>query len=797
MVTAERAADVLLRDAAPEARDATRALAEETAGPAAAFTALAHALLAVGESPSLLGLLKLSGSRAALLEDAYLRAGASETEMAAARTWLRGFERRLDAQSRTGRWQGLASAPGKTADRLHYFLWLAARGWGEGEDDAAAASALIPFCHRSLRAARRRRNKANKARGRAADKLPYRMAVFVQHFPRERLSGVRVAGGVLYKRDVRAAVETYYNSPKGFEEKDTLDEYVKQLTAALFPEPDAPRASAAPGGHVHRPGGVRVPEVAPDREVFTADDLDEDGRSVGLLTWQEPPPDDFSHPYESAQYVRFGAWQARHVARASSRWTTREVRVATTNELRRLLPLLDEFVGQDRLADSALLIWLALITGIQLKRLLSMQLLDEAAVTDSLNEAASAGEAPLYLCPERGMLFVMPANDPAAPSRLVDDAVYRRRARLVPVWIGERGRRYAAVALAKRVNPSSHLVFPRSPVRHLPEAQRYYRYWLRRIAVTALGQRNNFTWSKLSASLRPYGVEAGYTPLLSTVVGDNPTRPLRTILHYVAYDAARLLVDHARVVSHFERVAGFEPQGEPAFDVEGSLAPLVEGCFGAAYAPRPGLVARTWAAIAAIAPARGGEEEAERLNALTLRAAFALMASTGVRRQELAPLRRARLDLAARILRVEGKASAYFRESREMPLPELAVAELRAYVEATSGLDLVGSSDALFVYARSDGSVRELEPGTSDELATRLGVQVPFSTQALRNALRTEFHERGAPFEAVNEAFGHVTMEETVTHKLSGSYLPALQREFRDAAEGAALSLLGLRGGGA
>jgi hypothetical protein len=44
----------------------------------------------------------------------------------------------------------------------------------------------------------------------------------------------------------------------------------------------------------------------------------------------------------------------------------------------------------------------------------------------------------------------------------------------------------------------------------------------------------------------------------------------------------------------------------------------------------------------------------------------------------------------------------------------------------------------------------------------------------------------------VNEAFGHVTMEETVTHQLSGSYLPALQREFRDAADLTARALLGV-----
>ena len=70
VVIAERTAEILLRDAAPEARDATRALAEQVAGPDADFATLAHALLAAGEGPSLLGLLKLAAARTALLEDA-------------------------------------------------------------------------------------------------------------------------------------------------------------------------------------------------------------------------------------------------------------------------------------------------------------------------------------------------------------------------------------------------------------------------------------------------------------------------------------------------------------------------------------------------------------------------------------------------------------------------------------------------------------------------------------------------------------------------------------------------------
>lgn len=395
------------------------------------------------------------------------------------------------------------------------------------------------------------------------------------------------------------------------------------------------------------------------------------------------------------------------------------------------------------------------------------------------------------------MLLVTPSPDEAAPSRLVDDAVYRRRARLVPLWIGERGRRYAASALPERVNPGSYLVFPRTPKRHMPKTPRSARYWLEAAANTAFGHRNGFNWSKLTASLRPYAVEAGFTPLLSAIAGDSPTRPLKTILHYVAYDSSQLFADHARAVSHFERVAGGSPAEEPTLSLDGPLASLADGCLGAAYTPRPGLVAKAWKATCARTRTRDDESEYERLDALTLRAAFALMASTGIRRQEVAALRRSRLDLAARVLRVKGKDSAYFREAREVPLPDFAVAELRTYVEATSRLDAVGATDALFICSRAGGGIGELEPGTADELADRLGIgaQVPFAAQSLRNALRTELHERRAPFEAVNEAFGHVTMEETVTHRLSGRCMAALQQAFRDAADGAARSLLGVTGG--
>jgi site-specific recombinase XerD len=105
----------------------------------------------------------------------------------------------------------------------------------------------------------------------------------------------------------------------------------------------------------------------------------------------------------------------------------------------------------------------------------------------------------------------------------------------------------------------------------------------------------------------------------------------------------------------------------------------------------------------------------------------------------------------------------------------------------------VKDSDSLFVEAMRDGSVRALTPESLRRILESSGLSsdVPFSLRTLRHALRTALHEEGAPFESVNEAFGHVTMEETVMHRLSGHRLPDVQRAFRKCAQESARALLG------
>lgn len=81
-----------------------------------------------------------------------------------------------------------------------------------------------------------------------------------------------------------------------------------------------------------------------------------------------------------------------------------------------------------------------------------------------------------------------------------------------------------------------------------------------------------------------------------------------------------------------------------------------------------------------------------------------------------------------------------------------------------------------------------------DQLILELGLEdhIPFCTRTLRHALRTELHERGTSYEAVNEAFGHTVTEGTVMHQLSGGRLGRTQELFRAEAQLAASALLSI-----
>jgi Phage integrase family len=794
----EHATHYLLRNASTVALVATQLLVDAIE-PDPEYRQLAHALLAVGEGSDLRGLLSLDLARRAFLDEACFRTGASGEEAERARAWLtKRFEERLQRESGpTGDWPLLAAQPVQSGDRLVYFLWQATR-LGMGHRKGIAA--LTPLCYRALRSRLRREAQVKKRKGGADEDLPFEMAILVRFYPKERLTEEgKLTTGVVTHVAVREAVRRYYKSPRSrIKNVETRDRYVKQIARTLFGD-DFEKRRFHPGGsplpmHFSAKSALGFDT---HRRVIADEDKDEDSRSIGLLAWQETD-DGFEHPFESAQYVQFGSWRANHEARASWRWTTRERRVVTPNEIIRLTAFLDRIVNYSGNVDAALFIWLALITGLPIKRLMSMRLLDESLPLEALLETArSKGEAPIYLSTARGVILVTPHEELDDHGRLIDEQIYRAKARLVPLWVGVRGLRYISALMRWREGSDSPFVFPRSLRHPRPRTPDYATGRLSGISHRIQSSSDLLTWSKLGASLRPYAVEAGLTPLLSGLAGDHPTRPLGTILHYVAYDSLRLFSDHARAVDYIESVAsGSVGAGKgKGRELDPALIPLVEGCLGSAYVPLEGLVTQAWKAICARTSATPKNDHSRYLNALTLRTAFALMASTGIRLQELSQLRRARLDLVAGLLRVEGKQSAYFREAREIPLPQMAIKELRAYVKHTASLQVVKDSDPLFVEAMRDGSVRALTPDSLRRIVESLGLSadVPFSLRTLRHALRTSLHEQGAPFEAVNEAFGHVTMEETVTHRLSGHRLPDISADSENAHRSQHARCLGVR----
>jgi integrase len=473
--------------------------------------------------------------------------------------------------------------------------------------------------------------------------------------------------------------------------------------------------------------------------------------------------------------------------------------VVTPNELRRLVHLLDRNIQTPVKARGALLLWLALITGLPIKRLLNLRLLRSVEEVESIiqSDVETAEESPIYFCAEGGVLLATPSHDLEMGVRLIPGSAYRPKASLVPMALGGRGQRYAQVTASDRTDRDGKGIFVFSSPYRPAQAMTLddLSGALEKVSRGVCLRQDPITWSKLSKSLRAYSVEAGLTPLLSGITTSCPTRPMVTILHYVAYDAHRFYADHAHAVSYIERIAdrGSGQSPNNGLDMHPRIANVVRGCIGASYVPRRGLVARAWTAICERNALAVVSNQAE-LNAATLRAAFALMVSTGIRQQELFELRRQNLDLDSGLLRIRGKGNAYFREAREVPVAEVAINELRAYFAKTASFVRTEMKDAFFVIANKDRRLERLQGGTIDRLILELGLgeQVPFCTRTLRHALRTELHERGASYEAVNEAFGHTVTEGTLIHQLSGSRLGRTQELFRAEAQLAASALLNI-----
>ena len=798
LLLVDRLTEHLERGVNQDALDATRRLSTAIE-PGQPLAALAHALLALGEqgSRSLQGLVKLDSARKVLLDEACHVVEAAGAVRLNLHEWLRQVETRVGAEARGGTAE-LTRTPERDTDRLHYFLWTATRAHF-GSD--AGVALLLPICYRALRRRLRHANPtaADRGRGResatVADDLPHQLAVFIRCVSPARLDRDQLRAGEVTLGDVRDAVANYRAAGK-IAEDETHERYVRQIAETLDIDWQAREADSA-SFISFDPAAKRAFGFDPHRRVRVEEDVDEDGRRLGLVAWQEADDGGYESPFESTVTVRFGAWYNGASTRATSRWTTRERRVISPNEARRLFRHMDELATKQQGALAALLLWLAFTTGLPIQRLLNLRSIGNKNLRDIPGLMASVPEDfPVFLTIESGTLIATPSLG-VVPTGFVDTRVYRPITSAVPLALGERGMRYATIAAGDRrranITGAPPFVFrrPKQPERamtldDIPD-------FLKAFSPIALphpsADHDSLSWARLRASLRPYAVEAGLTPLSSALASGRATRSMRTILHYVSYAASDFYRDHLRTLNHIESIIS-DASDDRDEGVPTSALDYIPGGLGAAYVPRSGLVAIAWQATCECIAVQATNTP-ERSNAATLRAAFALMVGTGLRAQELGGITRAHLDLEAALLRVTGKPSAYFREAREIALNRFVVEELRRYTE-TAEANNSTTTTMLFAVMRADGSKSELGRGALARLVELLGLRagIPFDLRTLRHALRTELHDLGAPFEIVNEVFGHVTTDETIAHQLSGARVANVNNAFREWTQQAVSRLL-------
>ena len=767
----DRLSSLLLARATPAAVELGRPVAEGVE-PDERLRPLALAMCALGEGVGLRGLLRLASARRLLLAHAVRKCIPNPQDQDPTVEWLERFEARLDAHFRASRpAQDPREAPEQLGDRLHYLLWSATRK-GAGSDRGVRL--LLYDCHSALR---ERLGRAPGSRGAYAD-LPNALTIFMRWVPDDALDQIERGERGVRPSDVAAAVEAYRRATRITEHKAA--EYRREVVATVC----GPVSS----------GGLFVDSLLrerlglePYRSVRLDEAEDDDGRPLGLIAYEEGDDEAFDHPLESAVYVPFGNWRRIEPGRAPTAWTTRDRRVVTKPTLPALADTLDRLAADPASSRLAFLVWGCLVTGMAPEDFLAIAW---APDPDTCSELVERGERTLVYCEADETIRAARPADAYVPRQRVAADVYMRTASSFALALGERGRRYARAAVSgPRSRPGAYLY---------PHPKRSDEPLSRDFATNALVRRflgplwpaeDPPTWSKIARSLRPYAEECGMSPLVSALASGRAARAHLTVLHYVAYDAAKLFADHALVVASLEAAAN----GSATTAAERPEPPPLAGVLGACYAPRPSLVRSAWEAIRRATDTPGKRS----LTAATLRFAFALSAATGIRLQELPALRRARVDRVSGLIRLSGKPNAFFEESREVPIPAFALAELDGYL---SILDDVGVSrrGPLFWLADRDADPRPLGPGDLRGAIRELGLDeaVPFSLRTLRHALRTRLDEQGAPFALVNAVFGHVTYAETHVHTLSGASLGECNRVAREHLERAVRWVLGEGGHG-
>lgn len=767
------------------------------------YISLTAVLFSLGENyGNIKTLARLDKARKVFLTHALLQSDLSAGDRRELLDWLKEFENKFFAYIRAKNLP--PENPLLDDDRLRYFLWLVTRG-SLGHEKAVQS--LLPFCYKRLSAELRGRRQQKRQKESAAanvDDLPYRMAIFIRFFPEERLLSRYAIRGGIKRNDVDRAVEEYWKTDSGPSERKTIEEYRRQISDTLQIKND----DSSRRNFVEIDAGLKQQlGFAPNSKIVVENTEEEFSASGGLILFDDDENSDFEHDYERAQKIAFGSYRASPLApRAAGRLTTHDVRLLLPGEIGRLARLLDNLSREPENNWKCLLLWSMLVTGLPLKRLLNLRWASPKSDWQEMAQAArEKEESPLFLLPEGIILAASTADINVAAGSDISH-IYRPRADFVPLSLGIIGSKYAAAVYESFRKNLPVFVFPKSPVK--PLTQDNLSNFLEFFSHQAAAGKLSLSWSRLTATIRPYCIEAGLTPLVSALGSGRPPRSHKTILSYVAYDCRQFFLDHSQVVRAIEAVAygGGEMEIKTAdllaaniFDSEKIpvLNELEGKNLGAAYAPRVSKVKGAWRAICAADERlreRGGDW-CERLNAATLRAVFALMITTGIREQEIKNIAREKLDLPSKLARLVGKSTAYLRESREIPLIDKTTDELNRYLAVIRELPVDCRSTStvpLFWCCSPEGSVTPLPSGGADWLASSVPLDEPilFSLRTLRHALRTELHAAKANFAAANEIFGHVTADETVTHRLSGGRLPDIYRSFCAANEKIAANLL-------
>jgi len=140
------------------------------------------------------------------------------------------------------------------------------------------------------------------------------------------------------------------------------------------------------------------------------------------------------------------------------------------------------------------------------------------------------------------------------------------------------------------------------------------------------------------------------------------------------------------------------------------------------------------------------------------RAMLEVLYSTGLRRTELARLKRYDADLARLVVFVrEGKG----RKDRVVPLGERAALWLDKYLVESRPRLLGGGSEVLFVTDWGEPVSPEFVADAVRRAKTRAGIAKPGATHLLRHACATHMLDNGADVRFIQEMLGHASLATT------------------------------------